>query len=194
MRKTLALGFLLALILGGRTTLAVAQDENPTSDQTNPSKPAIQESKSKPDQHEKPVQPYRLDFTLNELEAGKKINTRHCSMNLTAGSTNEIKIGTRVPVSTGAGSQFQYMDVGTNIWANLREVGNDLQLDVRSDVSNLDMSSARDHSNSSAPIVRQIQINGKTLLVTGKAITVGTIDDPNSNHEFQLEVTSTKLR
>jgi hypothetical protein len=84
--------------------------------------------------------------------------------------------------------------VGTNIWANLREVGNDLQLDVRSDVSNLDMSSASDHSNSSAPIVRQIQINGKTLLVTGKTIIVGTIDDPNSNHEFQLEVTSTKLR
>jgi hypothetical protein len=193
MRKTLALGLLLVVMLGCGGTLAVAQDESPTSDQTKPAKPAIEESKSKPDQHERPLQPYRLDFTLSELEAGKKINTRHCSMNLTAGSTNEIKIGTRVPVATGT-SQFQYMDVGTNIWANLREVGNDLQLEVRSDVSNLDMSSARDHSNSSAPIVRQIQINGKTLLVTGKAITVGTIDDPNSNHEFQLEVTATRLR
>ena len=85
------------------------------------------------------------------------------------------------------------MDVGTNIWANLREVGDDLQLEVRSDVSNLDTSSTRDHSTS-APIVRQIQINGKTLLVTGKTIIVGTIDDPNSNHEFQLDVTATKLR
>ncbi|HEY4660348.1 MAG TPA: hypothetical protein VIG91_02530 [Terriglobales bacterium] len=194
MRKTLALGLLLIVMLGCGGTLAVAQDESPTSDQTKPAKPAIEESKSKPDQHERPLQPYRLDFTLSELEAGKKINTRHCSMNLTAGSANEIKIGTRVPVSTGAGSQFQYMDVGTNIWANLREVGNDLQLEVRSDLSSLDMSPARDHSNSSAPIVRQIQINGKTLLVTGKAITVGTIDDPNSNHEFQLEVTATRLR
>lgn len=114
-------------------------------------------------------------------------------MNVTAGSTNEIKIGTRVPVST-TGSQFQYMDVGTNVWANLREVGDDLQLEVRSDVSNLDTSSMRDHSTTSPPIVRQIQINGKTLLVIGKTITVGTIDDPNSNHEFQLEVTAAKLR
>jgi len=193
MRKTLALGLLLVVMLGCGGTLAVAQDESPTSDQTKPAKPAIEESKSKPDQHERPLQPYRLDFTLNELDSGKKINTRHCSMNLTAGSTNEIKIGTRVPVATGT-SQFQYMDVGTNIWANLREMGNDLQLEVRSDLSSLDMSPARDHSNSSAPIVRQIQINGKTLLVTGKAITVGTIDDPNSNHEFQLEVTATRLR
>jgi hypothetical protein len=86
------------------------------------------------------------------------------------------------------------MDVGTNIWANLREIGDDLQLEVRSDVSNLDMSSTRDHSTNSAPIVRQIQLNGKTLLVAGKTITVGAIDDPNSNHEFQLEVTAAKLR
>jgi hypothetical protein len=193
MRKTLALGFLLAFMLGCGATLAVAQEENPTSGETKPAKPAIQESKSKPDLHEKPVQPYRLDFTLNELADGKKINTRHCSMDLTAGNTNEIKIGTRVPVSTGT-SQWQYMDVGTNIWANLREVGDDLQLEVRSDVSNLDIASARDRSTTSAPIVRQIQINGKTLLVIGKTITVGAIDDPNSNHEFQLEVTATKLR
>src|SRR3954468_4059140 len=212
MRKTLALGLLLVVMLGCGGTLAVAPDESPTSDPTKPPKPTKEENKtkpnqnqkpqkpkkektkSKPKQHKRPLQPYRLYFTLSELEAGKKINTRHCSMNLTAGSANEIKIGTRVPVSTGAGSQFQYMDVGTNIWANLREVGNDLQLEVRSDLSSLDMSPARDHSNSSAPIVRQIQINGKTLLVTGKAITVGTIDDPNSNHEFQLEVTATRLR
>lgn len=193
MRKTIELGLLLALMLGCVATLAVAQDQNPASGEIKTAKPAAPESKSKPEQHEKPIQPYRLDFTLSELEAGKKINTRHCSMNLTAGSGNEIKIGTRVPVSTGT-SQFQYMDVGTNILANLREVGDDLQLDVRSDVSNLDMSSTREHSTTSAPIVRQIQISGKTLLMTGKAITIGTIDDPNSDHEFQLEVTATKLR
>jgi hypothetical protein len=192
MRRTLAVGFALALMLGCGAILAVGQDESLTSSQPS-AKAAIQESRSKPDQHEKPVQPYRLDFTLSELESGKKINTRHCSMNVTAGSTNEIKIGTRVPVST-TGSQFQYMDVGTNVWANLREVGDDLQLEVRSDVSNLDTSSMRDHSSTSPPIVRQIQINGKTLLVIGKTITVGTIDDPNSNHEFQLEVTAAKLR
>lgn len=192
MRKTLAVGLLLALMLSCGATVAFAQDENPASDRTKPATPSAQE-KSKPDQHEKPVQPYRLDFTFNELETGKKINSRHCSMNLTAGGANEIKIGTRVPVLTTT-PQVQYMDVGTNIWANLREVGDDLQLEVRSDVSNLDVSATRDHGSISAPIVRQIQLNGKTLLVIGKTIVLGTIDDPNSDHEFQLEVTATKLR
>jgi hypothetical protein len=76
----------------------------------------------------------------------------------------------------------------------LREGADDLQLEVRCDVSNLDLDSAHDHSVASAPIVRQIQINGSTLFVTGKVIVIGTVDDPNSNREFQLEVIATKLR
>src|SRR4051794_38520104 len=73
----------------------------------------------------RPVQPYRLDFAFNELADGKILNVRHYSMNLTAGESNEIKIGTRVPVvSTSTPNvaaslqvQYQYLDVGTNIWA-----------------------------------------------------------------------------
>ncbi len=191
MRKIAAMLFVMTVALGCGVAVAQDQEETQPSGQSEAAKPAAQENMR--NERSRPVQPYRLDFTFNELENGKKINTRHCSMNLTAGNTNEIKIGTRVPVST-TGSQFQYMDVGTNIWANLRELGNDLQLEVRSDVSNLDMSSTRDHSTNSPPIVRQIQLSGKTLLVVGKPMTIGTIDDPNSNHEFQLEVIATKLR
>src|ERR1700693_5426386 len=65
-------------------------------------------------EREKPVHAYRLDFSVNELEDGKKINTRQYSLNLNADDANEIKIGTRVPVEAGH-EQFQYMDVGTSI-------------------------------------------------------------------------------
>ena len=51
-----------------------------------------------------PLQPYRLDFSFNEVADGKTVNSRHYSMNLTAGNSDEIKIGTRVPVATGSGS------------------------------------------------------------------------------------------
>ncbi|MGH9516278.1 MAG: hypothetical protein ACRD3P_11445 [Terriglobales bacterium] len=182
----------MTIVLVYGASLAHAQQETGSTDASKSSKAAAEESKAKPDQR-KAIQPYRLDFSMSELENGKKINSRHYSMNLTAGSANEVKIGTRVPVATG-GSGWQYMDVGTNIWANLRESAEDLQLDVRSDVSNLDMDSAHDHNVVSAPIVRQIKINGSTLLITGKPIIIGTMDDPNSNREFQLEVIATKLR
>jgi hypothetical protein len=43
-------------------------------------------------------------------------------------------------------------------------------------------------------VVRQIKISGDTLLVVGKAIMIGSADDPNSKRQFQLEVTVTKLK
>src|ERR1700680_3274053 len=82
-----------------------------------------------------PLQPYRLDFSFNEVADGNTVNSRHYSMNLTAGNSDEIKIGTRVPVATGSGSstptQYQYMDIGTQIWSQLREHGDELILVVR---------------------------------------------------------------
>jgi hypothetical protein len=145
------------------------------------------------------VQPYRLDFSFNELADGKIINSRRYSMNLTAGESNEIKIGTRVPVATISSpsmpspTQFQYIDVGTNIWSQLREHGDEWLLVVRSDVSNLDLET-REHGGTQPPVVRQIKINGDTLLIVGKPIVIGSVDDPNSKRQFQLEVTVTKLR
>jgi hypothetical protein len=44
------------------------------------------------------------------------------------------------------------------------------------------------------PIVRQIKISGSTLLVVAKPILIGSMDDPNSKRQFQLEVTVTKLK
>lgn len=157
----------------------------------------------------KAIQPYRLDFSLNELDGGKKTNSRHYSMDLTAGSANEIKIGTRVPVVTGASepgaapnalvnTQWQYVDIGTNIWAHLRESqddGHDCQLEVRSDVSDIDKGTeAASAATIRQPIIRQMKFNGTTLLVTGRPIVIATMDDPNSSRQFQLEVTATKLR
>lgn len=147
-----------------------------------------------------PVEPYRLDFSFNELADGKIVNTRRYSMNLTTNDSNEIKIGTRVPVVTtssptvNAPSQFQYVDLGTNLWAQLREHENELVLAVRNEVSNVDMNGDSEHPGGLPPVIRQIKISGSTLLVVGKPILIGSMDDPNSKRQFQLEVTATKLR
>jgi len=156
--------------------------------ETKPSKPNV-------------VRAYRLDFTFNELEGEKKINTRHYSMDLASGDAPmDMKIGTRVPVSTfstngkDSGTQWQYVDVGTDLNAQLRPKGDgdDELLVIRSDVSNLDLTAQS--GVSSEPVIRQIRINGSTLLVLGKPLLIGSMDDPNSKRQFQLEVTVTKLK
>src|SRR5579872_961688 len=101
MRNTVASCFVMTILLLAGSNLAHTQEESGTNNPPKPSNPAAEESKTKQDQREKPIQPYRLDFSVNELENGKKINSRHYSIDLTAGSANQIKIGTRVPVATG---------------------------------------------------------------------------------------------
>jgi len=182
-----------AALLGNTLCLVRAQN----SEESSPEKPSA-EKNAKPGQQGWTPQAYRLDFSFNELEDGKKINTRHYSLNLTSGSGNELKIGSRVPIATGENSampatSYKYMDVGTRIWASIGvQGGGELRLDVKSEVSNLDMSAGRDHPQL-PPVVRQIQINGTTRLITAKPILIGSMDDPNSNRQFQLEMTATKL-
>ncbi len=189
MRKTVALYVAVISIglWGGQYTARAQDDSKETPAQTSKAKP---------------VQAYRLDFSFNEVADGKIVNVRHYSMNLTAGDANEIKIGTRVPVASTSTStssepaqvQYQYIDVGTNIWAQLREHGDEWALIVRSDVSNVDTSNDSHYTDRALPIIRQIKISGSTLLVVGKPILIGSMDDPTSKRQFQLEVTATKLK
>jgi hypothetical protein len=157
MRRMTAVLIVTAIALCCGSTLARAQE---TSGTAKPEKATSDESKPKADQRSKSIQPYRLDFSLNEIQEGKKINTRHYSMSLTGDGPNEIKIGTRVPVPTfesgGNPVQYQYMDLGINIWASLREVGDELQTQVRSESSwakappeNIDVDPKHEHSPNS---------------------------------------------
>jgi hypothetical protein len=141
---------------------------------------------------EKPVHAYRLDFSVNELEDGKKLNTRQYSINLNAEDANEVKIGSRVPVEITQG-QFQYMDVGTNIWCRIGERPDGIALVVRAEISNFAIPE-QGTGHESRPVIRQLKINASTLALLGKPMVVGSVDDPNSKRQFQLEVTVMKLR
>jgi len=138
------------------------------------------------------VNSYRLDFAVNEIEDGRKINTRQYSVNINSDDANTVKIGTRVPVESKEG-QFQYIDVGTNIWSRLKEHPNGLLLEVRSEISNFALPDQATRTNS-MPLLRQVQINASTLAVLGKPMVLGVVDDPNSKRQFQLEVTVTRQK
>jgi 3D (Asp-Asp-Asp) domain-containing protein len=141
--------------------------------------------------NEKSVNAYRLDFSVNEFEDGKKMNTRQYSMNLNADDSNEIKIGTRVPVESKQG-EFTYLDVGTSIWCRLEERANGLPISVRAEISNFAMPDQQ--GQQARPVLRQLSIKASTVAQQGKPMVVGSVDDPNSKRTFQLEVTVTKLK
>ncbi len=139
-----------------------------------------------------PVDAYHLDFSLDELQNGKKINSRQYSMNVSNDSSPKtLKIGTRVPVESENG-KFDYMDVGTSITAQMVSWQTPLGIDIYVDISNFANPDEVLHGNG-RPILRQMRISGRMPVVLGKPMVVGSVEDPNSDHQFQLEVTIAKL-
>ncbi len=143
---------------------------------------------------------YRLDFSIDELDDGKKINTRRYSTNLTYGSGTDgmgggqsLKIGTRVPVQSEQG-KFDYLDIGTSITAHMISFfDKPPSLDVSAEISSFPASN-EGRANGAPPLIRQLRIGGTTAIILNKPMIIGSVDDPDSKRSFQLEVLVTKLQ
>jgi len=191
MRKSSAVW--TALILGSLICCGTAAGAQDSAAQAKAEKSKAEaESLTAAVERDKPVHAYRLDFSMNELEDGKKINTRQYSLNLNAEESNEIKIGTRIPVDAGQNT-YQYIDVGTSIWARISERSDGVALSVRAENSNLAVPE-QGEPHADRPVIRQLKISASTLALLGRPMVVGSVDDPNSKRQFQLEVTVTKLK
>ncbi len=183
--------FLLAVFLGWTMlSVAGASAQEPALKATTQSESS--EGKAKSQGWDKPLEEYHLDFSINEIEDGKKINSRQYSTNLSTNEGNEIKIGTRVPVESKEG-EFQYLDVGTSLFARIGETRGQTELTVRAETSSFAMPDSAERRDLH-PIIRQLKMGGTVLLPLSKTVVIGSADDPNSKRQFQLEVTVTKLR
>lgn len=164
-----------------------------------------QEDSAKSARIAKPPEAYHLDFSLNELEDGKKINTRQYSMNVLAlqsgprlpiGYDKDLKIGTKIPIETDQG-KMEYIDIGTSIRCQIFLDESGLTtLDARADVTSIVPRGEKEIYTPASrnPMLRQLQIQSSGTVTLGKLTSLGTVDDPDSKRQFQLEVTVTKLK
>lgn len=181
---------IMEFILCTGTIPGRAQDNAPSKGSVQAEAAADAKQKSA---EQRPIEAYHLDFAITESEDGKKINSRQYSLNLNTNDSNEIKIGTRIPVEIKDG-EFQYLDLGTNIWAHLRDERGQTLLAVRAEVSSFAIPEQGLDKPDPHPAIRQLKLSGSALLPVAKAIAMDSVDDPNSKRTFQLEVTVTKLR
>ena len=190
LKKIVVTGAMVATLILAPTMCARAQDSVP-----------------KAAEPQEPGHAYRADFVISEMEDGKKINARQYALNLNAGESNQLKVGTRVPVEVKQ-SEIQYLDVGTSVWCRLRDrsngqtsehglrelswLGNDVMLNLNAEISNFAVPDQQ--GQSMRPAIRQMKIESSTIAVVGKQMVVGIVDDPNSKRQFQLEVMVTRLK
>jgi hypothetical protein len=187
--------FCILLVMFLATAALIAQDTPPAKD-TTPKKDVQAIVK------EDAVPTYRFAFSVYELQEGKRTNQRDYSLLVQAdgrGPYSKIKIGTKVPIVTGnaqGNTQYTYTDVGLELECSAIETTNNkLSVRIELNFSSIAISDQNANPNPEGlgPVFRAISQHLRSVLTPGKPQMIASLDDPNSNKRFQVEVTATKV-
>lgn len=135
---------------------------------------------------------FRIDYSLFELEGGKRVNERAYTLTVNEGRDAQLRTGSRVPVAVGE-KGIQYQDVGLKIGGRVMERDGDLTLDTEFEMSTLAQpeQAAEGRGN---PVLRTVTQSVSTRPALGKPAVVSSLDDLGSRKRLQLEVTVTRVR
>jgi hypothetical protein len=148
---------------------------------------------------------YRLEYTITETEDGKKLNSRTYTIvceDRGALTRGELKVGSRVPLAVSGDSpdthsvntQFQYLDVGMNIDARLEVTASgELSLHSEVDMSSIPESGSLDKVGGN-PVIRHFRVTSFNAVAVGRPVVITTADDVASHRQFQVQVTSTRIK
>ena len=143
--------------------------------------------------------PYRLTYTLTELDGSRQVASHRYAIVLDAGRDHgptSLQLGTKVPVETGevqggsASQTISYIHVGMGIQASLLRAANGLELSTRIDQSAVDS----EQTLAKSPIIRAASFDSNVLLNEEKPLTLGTVDMPGTTRVLQIQVVLTKVR
>jgi type II secretory pathway component GspD/PulD (secretin) len=142
-----------------------------------------------------PRKTYRLIYTITETEEDKRVGSQNFAITVVSGARTTIKNGSKIPVATGSYSsgasgtqtQFTYLDIGLNIDASLAESVNGVRL--RTKVERSSVIEDKPVSIVNEPIVRQMVLEGTSILIPHKQVMLGSLDIPGSTRHLELGVT-----
>jgi hypothetical protein len=139
---------------------------------------------------------YHLDFVVEEVEAGKVVNSRNYSTIIASNGQSSIRTGTKVPFNASTvpnAAQYMQIDVGVDIDCNeAKELNNQLMLHVKAEVSSLADPSEGSHPG--APVIRHNSWESNVVLPIRQPTTIFSSDDLASKRKMQLELTATPIK
>lgn len=137
---------------------------------------------------------YKLEFTVFELDNGKRINERSYMLHLSDDRRGaQTRVGTRVPVTVGAEKGIQYMDVGLKIDANFQGA-DDMAINLLINFETSGFALPEQSTQSGTPVLRNVSEQTAAKVTYGKPTLVSSIDDVNSKRRLQLELTATRVK
>jgi hypothetical protein len=156
----------------------------------------------------------KVGVVVTELDGAKKISSLPYTFYVNTddsgrGSTSSVRVGLRVPVATGSSSggastQFQYMDIGTNLDCAATSTSDGhfkLYLSVeRSYLTSADekkspaLAADGVSISSGNPIVQHFSSSYNLMIRDGQTIEATSTTDPITGRVLQISVTATAMK
>jgi type II secretory pathway component GspD/PulD (secretin) len=156
---------------------------------------------------DRPMNIYRLTYTITETDNGKTTSSQHFTLIATPEHGSELKQGSRIPVFVGTtdaktftqngqiqyiGAQVQYVDVGLTISATIS--GGPDELSLRTKVEQSSLAEQSSPVGAQDPVIKQTVLDEKFVLAPGKPLILGSLDVPGSTRKQQIEVVAEPVR
>lgn len=159
---------------------------------------AAQETAKEGEVQAKPMDSYNVEFTVSEMNNGKKVNSRSYSMQVRADAqpkwtdTRRLRVGSQVPVPMPqANNTLHYKDVGMDIDCRLMPIGGD-KVGISTVWGYTSLASNLGHENE-APVIRNVHAEVETIVTLGKPTVISEVDDVGSTAHYVFEVKVTKI-
>jgi type II secretory pathway component GspD/PulD (secretin) len=149
---------------------------------------------------DRPQKVYRLTYTIDESDSGKRVGTQHFALLVANGNRTTLKDGSKVPIVTGSynheqnesQTQMTYLDIGLNIDASVEELSGGVGL--RSKVEQSSVAEEKSGVGPTDPIVRQSVLEGTSVLTLGKPMVLGALDVPGSTRHLDISVVAEQVK
>jgi len=157
-------------------------------------------AQQKPAQEASRIIPLKVQIVLSEYDGTKKISSLPYTLDVNAVTNRgavwtHLRLGVRVPIRTGAGSQVQYTDFGTNIDCSARALADGTyRLDLTTERSSVSLAGAAKGMEglqvpNSQPIIRNFRVSNTIILRDGQSDDSTIATDPVSGHLMRISVT-----
>ncbi len=142
----------------------------------------------------KPINIYRVDYAVHELENGKRSKTRSYTLMVEPDNKARFSVGSNIPLAMGEkGLPLQYHRIGMNIDCVVQERDPYVLIKTMMEMSGV-ASGELTSAASSAPVLRQFSLTDDAKVILGKPTLVGAIDDVTANRRYEIEVTVEKIK
>jgi hypothetical protein len=137
---------------------------------------------------------FRVEYSVREMEDGKRINSRAYKLLVQKDEWARVRVGSRVPYLAGE-KEIQYADVGINIDCRIREERDtDVTLLTTFDSSSLAREDRVVGQGMSNPVFRHVRAESASAIPFGKPTMINVVDDVVTSHQYEIEVTVTKVK